>query len=143
MPTRRPTNVFLLYMPPRNLEAMLHYRETIETPVPLARIAPHLPPRARERLKSIFGDRPIAVWGSRDGRGNRSQFEKMAEGDEILIVEGRSIKLLGKVAMKVVSPELSREFWKSLDGNSAGGWDLIYFIANPVEVGVPFEKVCR
>jgi hypothetical protein len=42
-----------------------------------------------------------------------------------------------------VSPELSRELWKNINPGSAAGWDLIYFIANPLEIGVPFPEFCR
>jgi hypothetical protein len=66
----------------------------------------------------------------------------MKPGDEVLIVEGAIVKLLGRVAEKTVSQSLSRELWKNIRGESVEGWDLIYFIANPREVGVPFSSVC-
>jgi hypothetical protein len=136
-------NVFLLYMPPRNAEAMIHYRDTIEQRVPFQRIAPYISRDMASRLKSIFGDRPIAVWGSRDSPANRRKFERMAEGDDLLIVEGETIKLMGKVALKTVNADLSRELWKNIKGDTTEGWDLVYFIANPVEIEVPFLEFCR
>jgi hypothetical protein len=136
-------NVFLLYMPPGNVEAMVHYRDTIQQRVPSARILPHVTRADQDRLLAVFGDRPIAVWGSRDTPANRSKFNKMAEGDDLLIVEGEAIKFIGKVALKIVSPKLSRELWQNIHGDSSQGWDLIYFIANPVEVEVPFTELCR
>ncbi len=63
----------------------------------------------------------------------------MQPGDNILIVEGRKIKLLGKVGGKIISPDLSRELWQNLQGVSSEGWDLIYFIANPIEIDIPFD----
>jgi hypothetical protein len=35
---------------------------------------------------------------------------------------------------------LSRELWKNLKGDSTAGWDLIYFIANPREIDLPFAR---
>jgi hypothetical protein len=67
----------------------------------------------------------------------------MAEGDEILIVEGQTIKLLGRVASKDTNLQLSRELWKNLHGGVTEGWNLIYFIANPREINVPFRKFCE
>ena len=136
-------NIFLLYMPLNNVEAMIHYRDTIEQRVPLERIARHLSRDQLVHLRNIFGDRSVAVWGSRDSKANRSKFEKMAEGDDLLIVEGNTIKFMGKVALKTVSPDLSRELWKNLHGHTNAGWDLIYFIGNPIEIGVPFQNFCR
>jgi hypothetical protein len=137
-------NIFLLYMPPGNAEAMIHYEQTIHNGISLDRISRFLPEHVRNRLRELFGDRPIAVWGSRNSPANRGRFEVMQERDNILIVEGPSIRLMGLVAAKLVSPELSRELWRDVRGNApADGWDLIYFIANPREIGLPFAQFCR
>lgn len=136
-------NIFLLYMPPGNAEAMVHYQDTIQNRVSLDRIARYLSREEVERLRHIFGTRRIAVWGSRDSPANRSKFDRMSVGDDLLIVEGGSIRLLGKIAFKVVRPDLSRDLWKNLRGDTTEGWDLIYFIANPVEIGVPFIEFCH
>jgi hypothetical protein len=67
----------------------------------------------------------------------------MSEGDDLLIVEGSTIKFLGKVALKTVNAALSRELWHNFNPASTAGWDLIYFIANPVEMDVPFREFCQ
>src|SRR3954463_3633933 len=64
-------NVFLLYMPRGNEEAMEHYTNTIVNRVPLGRITPHVSTLLRDRLIGIFGEAPMAVWGSAGGPGNR------------------------------------------------------------------------
>lgn len=135
-------DVFLLYMPQTNLVAMAHYQDTIKNKVPLSRISPFVPRSLQAKLTSIFGDAPIAVWGSEAGPKNRSKFETMSPGDDVLIVEGQSIKLIGKIAAKVESEELSRELWKARDGRGKTNWKLIYFIANPRELEVPFANFC-
>ncbi len=134
-------NVSLLYMPPGNAGAMVHYEDTIKQKVALSRISPHITADLRARLISIFGHSSIAVWGSSAGPRNRVNFERMSQGDDILIVEGDSIKLIGKVAAKIESEALSRELWHSLSGVNAS-WQLIYFIANPRELDVPFAEFC-
>lgn len=136
-------NVFLLYMPPGNQEAMVHYQDTIRNRVALSRIAPLVSPNVRAKLTSVFGAAPIAVWGSQSGPRNRANFERMSQGDDILIVEGDSIKLIGKIAAKVESRELSRELWQPLASSGTTHWELIYFIANPRELNVPFAEFCR
>jgi hypothetical protein len=137
-------NVFLLYMPPGNAEAMVHYEDTIKKRVDLSRISKHVSQNLRAKLIGIFGNHTIAVWGSVAGPRNRSSHERMAEGDDILIVEGDSIKLMGKVAAKTISPELSRELWKPLTGKGEyKPWELIYFIANPRELDLPFAEFCK
>lgn len=135
-------NIFLLYIPPANHEAMVHYEDTIRRKVSPERIYRYVDQNLRRQLDSIFGGRHIAVWGSRDSDANRAKFQRMVPGDEILIIEGDTIKLLGKIAETTINPDLSRELWQNLRGNTQDGWDLIYFIGNPVEINLPFSEFC-
>ncbi len=135
-------NVFLLYMPPGNAQAMVNYEQTIKTRVPLSRLSRFVSQDLQARLVSVFGSAPIAIWGSQAGPRNQSNFTRMSQGDDILIVEGDSIKLIGKIAAKVESEELSQELWKPLAGRDNTPWKLIYFIANPRELDVPFSEFC-
>jgi hypothetical protein len=127
-------------MPPANAEAMVHYEDTIRRKVAPEKILPLVSSSVSRKLVQVFGQRPIAVWGSRDTPANRARFDRMTDGDEILIVEGQMIKVLGRVACKDVNPRLSQELWKNLRGETSEGWDLIYFIANPKEIELPFSK---
>lgn len=136
------SKAYLLYMPPGNAEAMVHYADTIKNKVALDRITPHISSNLRAKLISIFGNAPIAVWGSAGGLRNRANFEAMSQGDDVLIIEGDSIKLIGKVAAKVESKALSRELWRPLRGDGDTSWELIYFLANPRELDVPFAEFC-
>lgn len=133
-------NIFILYIPTGNYEALVHYQDTIKNKVQPDRIFRFIDSNFKYRLINIFGNRPITVWGSRDTSSNRSKFEKMRIGDDILIVEGGTIKLLGKIAAKTVNPDLSNELWKNIKVETKEGWDLIYFIANPLEIDLPFTE---
>lgn len=135
-------NVFILYIPPGNSEAMVHYQDTIVNRVPVERIGPLVSMTIRAQLMRIFGRNPIAVWGSEAGPRNRSNFERMSPGDDIIIVEGERIKLVGKIAAKTESRPLSRQLWKTLSGDPTT-WDLIYFIANPRELDLEFTEFCQ
>lgn len=136
-------NVFLIYMPPRNAEAMAHYEDTIKRKVSLDRIARYVSHDLRSKLLGVFGGHPIAVWGSEPGPGNRAKFERMAEGDDLLIVEGHLIKLIGKIAAKTINADLSRELWQPIGRTQDTRWELVYFIANPKELDVPFARFCE
>ena len=135
-------NIFLVYIPPGNAEAMVHYEDTIRRKVAPERIYQHVSGTLKERLAHIFAGRYIAVWGSNDSSANRSKFEKMQPGDDVLIIEGPTIRLLGKVAATTINPDLSNELWKPLHGGAAQSWNLIYFIANPQEIDLPFADFC-
>src|SRR5262245_17662517 len=82
------TNIFLVYIPLTNHEAVVHYHDTIHGKVALDRIYRYVNPQVRRQLEDILGTRKVAVWGSHDSPANRAKFERMNPGDEILIVEG-------------------------------------------------------
>ena len=136
-------NVFLVYMPLRNAEAMAHYEGTIQKKVPLERISRFISSELRNRLRDVFGSHDVAVWGSVAGQMNRSYFDRMAEGDDLLIVEGDFIKLIGKIAAKTENATLSRELWQPVGREESRPWELVYFIANPRELNVPFAEFCN
>ena len=134
-------NIFILYMAPGNYEQMVHYQDTIKNKVNQEKFFRYINLNLQSTLRNIFGNKPIAVWGSRDSKANRSHYEKMIPGDDVLIVEGNTIKLLGKIAAKTISNDLSRELWKNLKGSTESVWSLIYFIANPLEIELPFNEL--
>jgi hypothetical protein len=137
-------NIFFLYIPPGNLEAIVHYQDTIINKVSPDHVFKYVDAGLKNKIRYIFGNKPISVWGSRDSIQNRTKFERMAPGDDILIIEGDTIKLLGKIAVKTINPYLSRELWKNLKNSESNvGWDLIYFIANPMEVNLPFSEIIK
>lgn len=122
---------------------MSHYEDTIKKRVSLDRVEPFLTRDQARRLGNLFGNRPLAVWGSRDSSRNRATFERMTAGDDLLIVEGDVIRFIGKIALKTVNPGLSRELWDQHREADVAGWDLVYFIANPLEVQVPFDRFAQ
>lgn len=132
-------NAFLLYMPPGNAEAMVHYQDTVKNRVSLSRISRFVSGNLNASLIKTFGQSPIAVWGSQAGPRNRGNYERMSPGDDIVIVEGDTVRLIGKVAAKVENEALARELWKPI-GRKSAPWQLIYFIANPRELDVPFAE---
>jgi hypothetical protein len=134
-------NIFILYMPPTNLEAMVHFEDTIQKKVAPELVYSSVKPELQRRLQRMFGAKPIAVWGSNNSPANRRKFDRMNDGDEVLIVKGDTVVLLGRVAGKTINRQLSEQLWQPLHGGATEAWELIYFIANPREIGVPFSFV--
>ena len=134
-------NIFILYMPPTNVEAMVHFEDTIQKKVAPELVYSSVEPELMRRLQTMFGAKPIAVWGSNNSPANRRKFDRMNDGDEVLIVKGDAVVLLGRVAGKTINRQLSEQLWKPLRDGMTQTWELIYFIANPREIGVPFSFV--
>jgi hypothetical protein len=130
-------------MPPGNAEAMAHYEDTIKRKVTLDRVAPYLTRNEVSRLRGLFGDRRLAIWGSRNSTANRAKFERMSPGDDLLIVEGHRVRFVGKIALRTVNAALSRELWQQFQEASVSGWELIYFVANPLELDISFSSFAQ
>lgn len=141
----------MLYMPPNNPEAMVHYESTIRRRVPMIRVKRFLTPDVERELEGVFRSRDMAIWGSQAGPQNQSRFDKMRPRDTILIVEGGGgpaqaedrICMVGDVAAKIRSPALSQELWKPLAAGKPVPWELVYFIADCREISVPFDALKR
>ena len=59
-------NIFFLYIPQNNTEAIIHYQDTIINKVAQERIFRFVDQNLKNSLRRIFQNRPIAVWGSRN-----------------------------------------------------------------------------
>ena len=56
-------NIFLLYMPPGNAQAMVHYEDTIKGRVDIQRLTRFVSQDLRARLIAVFGANRM-MWGS-------------------------------------------------------------------------------
>ena len=70
-------NIFILYMPVGNYEVMVHYKDTIINKVEQNRISKYIDFNLQSKLRNIFSNKNISIWGSRDSKANRSHYEKM------------------------------------------------------------------
>ena len=129
-------NIFL--MPCWTAKTKEHLDKTVLRPVKRSTVSSVVPKETSAELEAIFGRNNMAVWGSIDGRNNRTFFNKMRSGDYILFSVGQQVKLVGQIALKTIRPELSKILWPGDDGQIYG---LIYFIDNVVEVNTPLSKV--
>jgi hypothetical protein len=134
-PTNNFKNIFLIPCWGGKMKENLD--KTVLGPVKQATIFPAIPEKTRADLAAIFGENDMAVWGSVDGRQNRAFFGKMRPGDYILFSVNQQVKLVGQIALKTISPELSQMLWPD------GEWtfSLIYFIDRTVTVNTPLPKV--
>lgn len=112
----------LVVQPCGDPDAREHFVDTIQSPVPISRIFPHLTLEQRSEVGKAFGER-VAVWGvtpAVDGK-NRRQWERMEIGATALLYRSKEFFFKGTVAYKLHSRALAEELWSVNDDGST--WD--------------------
>lgn len=125
----------LVMQPCGDSDAIRHYIETIENPVPLARILPFLPESERDLVLATFGE-AAAVWGVTPGKNNinANKWLRMQLGDIVLLYRDKRFFFKGEVAYKIHAPELARELWQErTDGTT---WEYVFFLTGLEQVDI-------
>ena len=130
--------VFL--QPASGAPARQHYRDTVENPVPVARLNERLSPAQSDALRGVLAGRSaVQIWGLRagaDGRGERG-WNMLNSGDIGLFARtGRYFsrcRLIGKVH----SVNLSNELWPQPQGGRP--FEYAYFIDAVRAIDIPYE----
>jgi hypothetical protein len=127
----------LVLQPCGDSDAREHYVDTIQNPVPVSRILPHLRSDERALVQDAFPD-VVAVWGVTPGKNevNANKWRRITVGDAAMLYRDRQFFFRGTVAYKTHSPELAKELWESrADGAT---WEYVFFLTDlePVEISI-------
>lgn len=136
-------NTFILHLSMREPEEIIHYNETVINKVDQKIIFPFVDDSTKELIQKDFEDSSVIVWRLSDNAVNRSKFDKLTPGDEILVVEEDVIKLLGKVSAKVHSEELAGKLWYSFSSQKEEKLSLIFFILDSSPINLSFSELAN
>lgn len=136
-------NTFILHLSMLDPEEIIHYNETVINKVDQKTIFPFVDDSTKELIQKDFEDSSVIVWRLLDNAVNRSKFDKLTPGDEILVVEDDVIKLLGKVSAKVHSEELATKLWYSFDSQKEEKLSLIFFILDASPINLSFSELAN
>jgi MoxR-like ATPase len=131
----------VIIQPAGNQGGREHYRDTIEKPVPLDRIAPRVGASVHQQLTELFPSRAIATWGVTPGANqvNERKWERIADGDVALFLKESHAYAAGTVALKARAPELARELWGSNERGET--WEFVYFLKDVHEIDLPYGEL--
>lgn len=129
----------LVLQPCGDDDAVEHYVDTIENPVPLERISRFLPEADRARIARTLGD-SVAIWGVTPGKRdmNANKWHRMELGDIALMYRERRFFFKGEVAYKIRSADMARELWgERKDGAT---WEYAFFLTDLEEVDIDVRR---
>ena len=124
-------------------EEIIHYNETVINKVEQATIFPYIDDELKKNLISEFEDSPIPTWRLMNNSVNRSKFEKIQPGDEILIVEEDIIRFIGKISAKTINVDLSKKLWFSFENDSHEELSLVIFMRGLISINLAFEELSK
>jgi hypothetical protein len=131
----------VIVMPAGSKSALIHYRNTIETRVPIDKIRMFAGDEIASELQRDGGD-SISVWGFTAGGKNRNvvRWNKIESGCVALFGGERKVKSYGTVVRKAQLPGLAAALWGRDTAEST--WEYLIFIkgVQPLE-GVSYEML--
>ncbi|OGH04560.1 MAG: hypothetical protein A2W22_04820 [Candidatus Levybacteria bacterium RBG_16_35_11] len=102
-----------------------HFRDTIENGKSIQEIERFLSSEEKNRAKKSAKDGVVRYWGSIPGESNRRNFQRLAEGDEILCYRSGKYIALAIISFTTTNRNLAKYSWGETDLGTT--WELIYF----------------
>ena len=126
----------VVLQPAGSRDAQRHYRDTIESPIALSRIQPHISSSVLETLRETVTGDGVCVWGVTPS--SESKWNRIQNGDTVLFAGNGRFFSASKVIAKTHSWPLANELW---DSDATGErWEFLYFITSPTSLDMPYEK---
>lgn len=116
-----------------------HFYDTIAQKRTIEEVQQFTGQEDANKLKRLYHDKGFIVWGARNTEGNARIFQKMAEGDFVLMTMAGKVVLVAEISYKISNQDLAKYFWRT---NSDGDtWENIYFLINEKNLEVPIRKL--
>ena len=128
----------IIVQPAAGAEARIHYANTIETPVPLARVRPFFSDSEFQRLSSFYTGDSVWVWGARPGVHNK--WARIQTGDIVLFYRQKRFIQSATVTLVCQNPELAIDLWGRDPDDET--WEYIYFVNDLDEADIGVEEFC-
>jgi 5-methylcytosine-specific restriction protein B len=133
----------ILFQPAGNPGSRDHYRDTIEQPVPLGRLAEFLDVATISSLRSANEADAVATWGVTPGRSgaNEKKWEKIGTGDVAVFLRESRAYSSGVVVLKTRNAPLAEALW----GRDEHGqtWECLYFLGDVRAADVSYRDLNR
>lgn len=125
-----------------NKPARRNYRESIQSPVPLERVEPHVSSEILAALKDLYPAGECWEWGTTPGRQNASYYAQMSPDDIVLFYRRR--RLISAMTITLLDPRnesLALELLGWEDEEERVTFENIYFVTQPRSIDIAWSDV--
>lgn len=129
----------VILQPASGVHPTEHYRETIEKPVPLERIRPHISDELFVTLKGLYPEGRALVWGAIPGVQNTPKWDRMQTGAIVLFYKDKKFISSAQLTLKTRNSQLARELWKTRKGGET--WELVFFLKDLHQENLPYTNL--
>lgn len=133
----------IILQPAGDGDAREHFIDTIEHPVSLDRIKPYVSQEIYTKLKNLYPNSFVPVWGVTPGHKevNKRKWERVESGDIALFSRDKVIFASATVAFTTHNKKLALNLWQT---NPEGEtWEYIYFLDEITNQYIPYEHFNR
>ncbi|BCZ46983.1 hypothetical protein psyc5s11_30500 [Clostridium gelidum] len=130
----------VILQPTGNKDAKTHFEETINSYVELGKLKKYLDKNDIQKLKSIYPDEKIYIWGVTPGEKqvNVNKWNKIKQGDVTLFSADKKIFASAVTTYKVHNKQLAGYLWGT--NNKGQTWEYIYFIDELARIDISYEE---
>lgn len=131
---------FVALQPATSPKARDNVKRTLKKPTKLAYLRKFLDEDEFEKLKKIYPDGKVFVWGVKVER--YPQWEKIIAGVTLVLFrQGDRVACGAIVTHKLWNEELAEYLWGEDDDGEL--WSLIYFVTNPKPLDIPASDASK
>lgn len=130
----------LLIQPAGNRDSRIHYRDTIENPVPFDKHKDLLGDDFQGLLRH-FPHGAAPMWGVTPGKNNVnvSKYNKISVGDLVVFTRDGKAFAFGKVAYLLHHPEMAKAIWGQMDDGQT--WEYMYAISDHKPCSLSYDEL--
>lgn len=128
----------IILQPSGSQIAQEHFNNTVKNPVSISVLEQFLNNSEIEKLRSIYPNGELQVWGVTPGGSNPNKWKKIKRGDVTLFSGGGRIFASSVVTYKTVNKPLAEKLW-GIDQNEET-WEYLYFLAELNYHNIPYPN---
>ena len=112
----------VIVQPAANSEARIHFANTIEKPVSLAMVRPHMSQVSYKRLAGFYDGNEVWVWGVKPGVYNK--WSRIQTGDTVMFYRDKRFIRTSIVTLVCQNRDLAINLWGQ--GLDSEPWEYIF-----------------